>query len=200
VEKFDYALEVKNAALASRPEVWDATRMDFSHPTVSGRLGFRPNLAWNLGISGSVGPYFEEEAAYTLPAGRSPGDYREIFLAQDISFEWHHLQIWAEFHEARFEVPLVGDADVFGYFLEAKYKFTPQFFGALRWNQQLYGTVSDGYGGETPWGHDAWRIDAAVAYRFTPHLQLKVQYDLEHDDNARHGFGHLLGMQFTVRF
>ena len=200
VGMFDYALEVKNNSLSSRPESWDATRVGFEHPSVSGRLGFRPNEAWNLGVSASNGPYFQREAAASLPAGRGLDDYRESLLAEDISYEWHHLQIWAEAHEARFEVPLVGDADVFGYFFEAKYKFLPQLFGAIRWNQQLYGKVPDGSGGEIPWGHDAWRIDTAVAYRFTSHLQLKVQYDLEHDDNARHGFGHLFGAQLTVRF
>ncbi|MEP6699398.1 MAG: hypothetical protein ABJB09_06675 [Verrucomicrobiota bacterium] len=198
--KFDYALELKNAALASRPESWDATRIGFEHPTVSGRLGFRPNEAWNFGLSASSGSYFLEEAAPSLPPGRGLGDYREIFIGQDASWEWHHWQVWAEVHEARFEVPLVGNADVFGYFLEAKYKFTPQFFGAVRLNQQLYGTVPDGSGRELPWGHDAWRIDVAASYRFTPHTQLKLQYDLEHDDNARRGFGHLLGAQLTVRF
>ena len=197
---FDYAFEFKNAALASRPETWDATRTGFSDPTGSGRLGFRPHARWNFGLSGSIGSYFEEEAKPTLPPGRSLSDYQEILIAQDASFEWHHVQIWAEFHEARFQVPLVGNADVFGYFFEVKYKFTPQFFGAMRWNQQLYATVPNGAGEEVPWGHDAWRLDTALAYRFTPQIQLKIQYDLEHDDNGRHGFGYLLGTQLTMRF
>ncbi len=197
---FDYAVELKNASLSSRPEGWDAARVGFAHPTISGRLGVRPNEAWNLGLSASNGSYFAEEAASTLPRGRSLGDYRETLIAQDVSFEWHHLQIWAEVHEARFEVPRVGNADVLGYFIEAKYKFAPQLFGAMRWNQQLYGDVPDGFGGEKPWGHDAWRIDTALAYRFTAHIQLKVQYDLEHNDNARDGFGHFFGTQLTVRF
>jgi hypothetical protein len=54
---------------------------------------------------------------------------------------------WAEFYEARFEVPNVGDADTFAYYVEAKYKFTPQLFGAVRWNQQLFNTINNGYGG-----------------------------------------------------
>lgn len=111
VGMFDYAAEVKNAPLASRPESWDATRVGFAHPAISGRLGFRPNEAWNMGLSASRGPYFQEEAASTLPPGRSLTDYQESLLTHDVSFEWHHLQLWAEFHEARFEVPLVGDAD-----------------------------------------------------------------------------------------
>jgi hypothetical protein len=41
----------------------------------------------------------------------------------------HHLQLWAEFYEARFEVR-IGNADTFSYYLEAKYKITSQLFGA----------------------------------------------------------------------
>src|SRR4029450_9659308 len=81
------------------------------------------------------------------PPGRDTGDYREFVLGQDISFAWHHLQLWAEFYEARFEVPNVGDADTFAYYVEAKYKFMPQLFGAVRWNQQLFNTINNGYGG-----------------------------------------------------
>jgi hypothetical protein len=200
VGKIDYAIEFKNAPLASRPERWDATRMGFDHPSVNGRIGFKPNESWNLGVSGSRGPYFEEEAAASLPPGRSLDDYDEFLIAEDVSFEWHHLQVWTEFHEARFEVPRVGNADVFGYFVEAKYKFTPQFFGAARWNQQLFGNVPDGSGHEIPWGRDTWRLDLALAYRFTSNIQLKVQWDLEHRDNGRDGLGYLLGTQLTVRF
>ncbi len=198
--QFDYAFEVKNVPLSSRPERWDATRVGFDHPSVSARLGFRPNEAWNFGLSANEGAYFQDEAAPSLPPGRSIGDYRQIIIAQDASFEWHHLQIWAECHEARFEVPLVGDADVLGYFIEAKYKFTPQFFGAMRWNQQLYADVPIGGGREAPWGRDAWRLDTAVTYRFTSQIQGKLQYDLEHNDNARRGLGHFFGAQLTVRF
>ena len=83
---------------------------------------------------------FGAEAEPTLPPGRDIGDYREFVLGQDVSFAWRHLQLWAEFYEARFEVPRVGNADTFAYYyIEAKYKFTPQLFGAIRWNQQLFG-------------------------------------------------------------
>lgn len=157
IGQFDYAFELKNSPLFSRPEAWDATRVGFDRPAVSGRIGFRPNETWNFGLFGSRGPYLLEQAGPTLPAGRSLRDYHEILIGQDLTYEWHHLQVWAEIHEARFEVPRVGNADVLGYFLEAKYKITPQLFVAARWNQQLFDTVPNGSGGEIPWGHDAWR-------------------------------------------
>jgi len=198
--RFDYAVEMKNASLSSRPESWLITENGFEDPTFSGRVGFKPNEAWNFGFSASEGPYFRREAEPTLPPGRDIDDYREFVLGQDASFAWHHLQVWAEFYEARFEVPRVGNADTFAYYIEAKYKFTPQFFGALRWNQQLFGTVSDGYGHNVHWSEDLGRIDVAVTYRFTPHAQLKLQYDFQHETTGPADNNHLFAAQFTVRF
>lgn len=198
--QFEYAAEVKNAALSSRPETWDATEVGFDYPTTSGRFGFRPNQMWNLGVSVSNGPYFRAEAKPTLPPGHGIGDYHELVLGQDIGFAWHHLQIWAELYEARFDVPRVGNADTLAYYLEAKYKFTPQFFGALRWNQQLFAAVPDGAGGHASWGHGIWRSDVAAGYRFTAHTQLKLQYSLQHQSSASSDFSHLVAAQFTVRF
>ena len=70
----------------------------------------------------------------------------------------------------------VEEADTAAYYLEGRYKLTPSLFGALRWNQQLFGEVPNGRGGERAWDRDVWRIDAALGYRFDRHLQAKLQY------------------------
>jgi len=199
IEKFDYAFELKNSALASRPESWDVTNVGFENPTVSGRVGLRPNEMWNVGFSASSGPYLLNQASSSLPAGRDIDDYREILLGHDLSFAWHHWQFWAEFFETRFEVPRVGHADTFSYYFETKYKFTPQLFGALRWNQQVYGTVND-EGEQVKWGNDVWRVDAAVGYRFTNYLQGKLQYSFKHDDSPIQTGEQLIATQFTIKF
>src|SRR6266542_1165309 len=198
--RFDYAVEIKNASLSSRPESWYITENGFETPTFSSRVGFRPNEAWNFGLSASEGSYFRREAEPTLPPGRDIDDYREFVLGQDASFAWRHLQVWAEVYEARFEVPHVGNADTFAYYVEAKYKFTPQLFGAVRWNQQLFNTINNGYGGEERWSPDLGRIDVAATYRLTTHAQLKLQYSFQHETTAPGQDNHLLATQFTVRF
>src|SRR5437879_6953754 len=198
--RFDYAAEMKNASLSSRPESWNVTETGFDHLTFSGRVGFRPNQIWNFGLSASDGPYFRSEAEQTLPPGRSIGDYREFVLGQDAGFAWHHLQLWAEFYEARFEVPRVGDADTFAYYFEAKYKFTPQLFGAIRWNQQLFGDVSNPDSGSIRWSDDLARIDLAAGYRFTSHTQLKLQYSYQHETTGQGRDNHLVAAQLTTRF
>jgi hypothetical protein len=96
-------------------------------------------------------------------------------------------------------VPNVGHADTFAYYVEAKYLFTPGFFGALRWNQQIYGDIAHD-GGSSPWGQDLWRVDLALGFRPTAHTQLKLQYSLEHRELAEREYGHLVAGQFTLRF
>jgi hypothetical protein len=199
-DRFEYAAEVKNASLSSRPETWDFTAVGFENPTCSGRLGYRPNQMWNFGVSGSEGFYMREVSEPTLPAGKGIGDYREFVLGQDASFAWHHLQIWAEVFEARFEVPRVGNADTVAYYLEAKYKITAQLCAALRWNQQLFGDVRTGNGTRGQWGSDLARIDLALSYRFTAHTQLKLQYSFQKETSRTSDDNHLLAAQYTVRF
>ena len=200
IGKFEYAAEFKNASLSSRPDSWDGTVVQWQRPTVSGRVGFRPNTMWRLGASASVGPYLTREASDTVAPGTRLSDYRQIVLGQDVSFAWHHWQLWAEVFESRFEIPGVGNADSLAYYIEAKYKFTPQFFGAVRWNQHIFATLPDGMGGREVWSGDIWRSDFALGYRFTAHTQLKLQYSLDRHATDGPGFGHTFAAQFTIRF
>jgi hypothetical protein len=198
--RLTYALEVKNAALSSRPEAWGPARTQWQDPTVTARFGWKPDESWNLGLTASTGTYLRPEAAPTLAPGRVLSDYRENLLGTDLSYAWHHWQLWAECFLARFEIPGVGNADTFAYYVETKYKFTPQFFGAVRWNQQLFGTVADGPAGQVRWGRNMWRLDVAPAYRFTPHALLKVQYSVEHGRSPTRTLAETLALQVVLRF
>ena len=196
---FSYAAEVKNASLSAKPAAWTDVDTLSEQPTVSARLGYRPDMQWNFGLSASTGTYLRPSAAPTVAPGFELNDYRQVVFGQDASFAWHYWQVWMEAYEARFEIPRVGHADVFSYYTELKYKFTPQFFGAVRWNQQTYGTILHA-SGEAKWGRDIWQVDVAPTYRFTAHLQLKLQYSLIHEAGAEREFNHLLALQFTARF
>jgi hypothetical protein len=195
--RIEYAAELKSSGLTSRPDSWSMTRFGFQYPTVSGRLGFRPNPAWNFGLSASTGSFLRAEAESSLRPGSNPGDYRQFLLGQDFSFAWRHLQLWTEFYEARFEIPGVGHVDTFAYYAEAKYKLAPQVFAALRWNQQFFSRIGEE---EVRWGREIWRVDSALAYRFTAHCQLKLQYSLHRERPAPEDYGHTLAAQLTVRF
>jgi hypothetical protein len=196
ISNYEYAVELKNAALSSRPQVWDLTRRDFSNPTVTGHLAYQPNQTWKFGVSASEGAYLADAAQAFLPAGHGLDDYYQFVLGQDVSFAWRHWQIWAEVYEVRFEVPRFGNADSVSYYIEAKYKFAPQLFAAIRWNQEFFSTI--GPSNSRSWSPDISRIEAAVTHRFTAHTQVKVQYYLQ--DEALRGMSHTVATQFTVRF
>ncbi len=194
---FEYAAELKNAPVASHPESWDY--YDFDHPAVDLRIGLRPNEAWRIGFSAAEGSYLEENAR-PLPADSEIEDYRQFVLGQDVSYARGHLQLWAEAFEGRFEVPRVGDADIFAYYLEAKYKITPQLFAALRWNQEFFFADRDPAGQPVATPHDVSRVDIALGYRFTAHSQLKLQYSVAHGDFTSDNLQGTFAAQFTVRF
>lgn len=197
--RLTYAAELKNGSLASRPDAWQEDRFFDGHQTASGRLGYRPNPMWNFGASWSDGPYLRQEAGPTVPAGRRFDDYRQRVFAQDVSFAWHRLQIWAEAFQTRFVIPGVGNADTAACYIEAKYKLTPQLAGALRWNQQTFGTIPHA-GSQVRWGSNVSRVDAALNFRWSAHTEFKVQYSLEHQVPGLRDYQHLLAFQFVQRF
>ncbi|MEW6307375.1 MAG: hypothetical protein AB1705_28315, partial [Verrucomicrobiota bacterium] len=200
IEKFDYAFDVKNASISSRPTAWDGMDLGWENPTFTGRVGYRPNASWNFGMSASGGTYLLPPARPVLPPGTGLGDFNQITFGQDASWSWRHWQVWAEWMFSRFEVPNVGNADTAAYYLEAKYKITPNLFAALRWNQQVFDDVPDGAGGQQPWDRDIWRIDSAVGYRFTRHLQGKLQYSYSHQKGPFQQGEQLVAAQVTVKF
>src|SRR5207237_2827257 len=113
---FEYAAELKNAAVASRPQSWDDVNYD--RPAVDLRVGLRPNEAWRFGFSAAEGSYLRSKVLEDLPPDRGLGDYQQFVLGQDISYARGHLQLWAEAFESRFEVPFIGNLDTFAYYIE----------------------------------------------------------------------------------
>ena len=198
--KFRYSAEVKNAGIASRPASWTKAGTWWTYPAVAARLAYSPNPMWTLGASAAHATYLRPSAQPTITPGRGRGDYRQRVFGADAGFAWHHWQLWAEAFHARFEIPLLGPADTISGYVEAKYKFTPQLFGAVRFNRQTFGRLADGPRPPVRWGRNFWRIDVAPGYRFTPHLQLKVEYSLQNENADSRQHAQILSTQLTVRF
>ncbi|MBI4660330.1 MAG: hypothetical protein HY735_15955 [Verrucomicrobia bacterium] len=200
IDKYEYAVEVKNVALSARPYAWDATRHPWESPVVSGRLGFRPNATWNFGASFSQGPYLLPPDEALFPGGPIKDEFKQTTIGHDIGFAWRHWQVWGEIFVSRFDVPNVGDADTLAYYLETRYKLGPHVFVAGRWNQQLFDKVADGTGGRQRWDRDMWRIEGAVGYRLDRHVQAKVQYSFSHQNGPLQQGEQLVAGQITVKF
>lgn len=198
--RFTYAAELKSTSLAARPSEWRQTTLDESRPNIGARVAYRPDERWEVGFSASESDYLNHSVDPFLPPGRSRDKYRQRLVAQDLRFAWHRFQFWAEASETQFTIPGVADVGTFSYYLEAKYKFTPQFSGAIRWNQQFFDDVRNSLGQNLAWGRDVWRIDVAPTYRFSAHTQLKLQYTLRRENPSPEKNVQSFAAQFMIRF
>ncbi len=208
--RLDWAVEVKNAALAARPAEWDPTRRRWDEPTAGGRIGLRPTAAWTLGASASSGPYLREAAAASLAAGQSTGDFRHTVVGVDASWAWRTLELWSEAFLSRTAVPLPCarcprpaadvDADALAYYVEGRWKLRPATWLALRWNQQRFGDVDDARGRGVAWDRDAWRTDVGLGWRPHRALQLKLQYAYTRQHGPLEQGEQLVVGQATLRF
>ncbi|MCC7032040.1 MAG: hypothetical protein IT179_04305 [Acidobacteria bacterium] len=192
--RWDYGVEVKNAGLSSRPADWDVSENLWRRPTVSGRAGFRPTSAWNIGLSLSRGHYLTGDPSQTLLSGARLGDFHQTTIGQDISYAHGHLQLWSEVFWSQFDVQRVGQVQTSSYYVEGKYKLTPQLFVAARWGQQFFSDVSG-----APWDGPASRAEVAVGYRFSRRLQVKAQYGRTSEDRPVAQGPRLAALQITIR-
>ncbi len=193
----DYALEVKNAAVSSRPGAWDTAQNGWDSTTYTGRLGWRPAPEWNFGTSFSHGPYMLEESQPTLPAGRSYRDYDQTTIGVDAGYSHGHWQLWGELMTSRFEVPNVGGVRVVSGFIEAKRRLGAATWLAARWNQSWFGDIP---GTSREWDRDGWRLDLALGHRLSRNMQAKLQYSLAERTGRDQEGDHMLAAQVTVRF
>ena len=174
----DYAFEVKNNALSSRPSEWDLWDHGLYGDalTYTGRIGVRPAMEWNVGISASNGAYLVP-GSKGVPAGTSWSDYDQNAVGMDLSWAHGEIELWGEGMWTSFDVPgQVGTVALWSYFVEAKWKFATAWWLSGRWGQQLYADIDDGAGGTTPWDNDVWRIEACVGWRLDRTVTVKAQY------------------------
>jgi hypothetical protein len=198
IEAFDYALEVKNASLSSRPETWDAIDNGFqTQPTTSVRLGLQPSPEWTLGSSFSRGPYMQESAQASLPTGTSVDDFHQTTWGLDAGYAHRDWQVWSELIHATFDVPRVGEVDVLSGYIEAKYKITPQYWVVLRVNQSWFGDIP---GLTSSWDRNTSRLDLGLGYRYSTHIGAKFQYSYAQQQGPDTEGNHLFAAQVIVRF
>ena len=188
-EYLDYALEIKNTGLAATPDSW--SEMDFSHPAVSTRFGFRPDAAWAFGVSASQGPWLDEN----VPGG-DRDDLLQSTLGLDARWAHHNLIVSGEVVLTEFETPAAGDLRATSWFLQARWKVSPGFWLAARCGRILTNDAA----GDLVWQPDLWRAEIGAGWRLGPNLLLKAGYSYTHADGGGDSGNHLLGTGIGWRF
>lgn len=197
-EHFDFALEIKNSSLSSRPEEWDHTSHFLDQPTVTARLGWRPDVSLAFGLSGSHGGYLRPGAERGLQPGKDREDFTQSTIGLDAHWAWHHLMIHGEVLATRFDTP-GGYLDTLGWYLEARQKLNARAWLALRFGQQFSSEISRP-SRNLAWERDAWRMEAALGYRLSESALLKLEYGYTSESGDQPQGEHSLGLGLGYRF
>ena len=146
------------------------------------RLGVEPVLGLRLGVSGAFGPYVggpnrdDEILATSFPGGSE--DYDQLMVGIDLEFSRGKARFLSEAYVSMWEAPLVAqDLTAKGGYVEGRYDFRPEWFGAVRVGAMFFGDISaasDGSGPKTGWDDDVLRVESSLTYRMARELQLQA--------------------------
>lgn len=197
-EHVDYALEIKGTALSSHPDSW--SEVDFSNPSLTGRFGYRPDAAWAFGISASRGPWLEDGAMGSLPAGVDQNDLIQNTLGLDVRWAHHQLILSGEIVLSEFETPAAGDLRTASWFVQARWKVSPGFWLSTRFGQVIANDATGATGSDVSWQPDIWRAEIGSGWRITSNLLLKASYSFTHTGGDDLAGEHLLGTGIGWKF
>jgi hypothetical protein len=194
---WDYALEAKNAAINSRPDSWNPGEENFSHPTITGRIGYRPDAAWAFGISGSHGTYLRKDAEITLAGNERRADFAYTIVGADARWSHHQFQVLGEIMASRAHTTVAGDLDALSYYVEGRWKVNSTLFLAARWaqiwNEDFF---ADGLSGPRSYDRQISRVTAAAGFRITREVLVKAEYSYSGGDANENAVALGLGFRF----
>lgn len=171
--------------------------------SVLGRIGASPAPGLRLGVSGSIGPYLDDEVGELVPGIRVE-DFDQRLVMADLAYAAGHAEFISEGYVNEWETPTVGNLDVRGYYVEAKYTFPLGFYAAARWDEMFFGEIADSTGASYPWDANVRRIEAGGGYRFSKQIIAKAIYqwnrlDPERGENQVQHYG-VGAVQLSVAF
>ena len=174
---FEYSLGVTPGS-TSNPK--GATKVDGVQ--VLARIGIEPAPGLRLGVSGSSGSYIGGPSrdpgilATSFPG--EPTDYPQRMVGFDFELSRGKARLFSEWYVSTWDAPLVAqDLTVKGGYVEGRYDFLPQWFGAVRVGAMFFGDISvssDGSGPQSGWDDDVFRVESSLTHRLARELQLQV--------------------------
>jgi hypothetical protein len=145
-------------------------------------VGVTPFMGFRLGVSGSVGPYLNDELAPTLLAGREWRSYRQRLVAADAQLSRGYFEGYAEIARGSYDVP--GRADpITGmtWYVESKYTFTPRFYAAARVERNDYPFIAPrGTSSWTAANSDFSDVEVGGGFRATSSTLIKLSVRADH--------------------
>lgn len=198
-----YAVAVMNSAPATLPFEWDRELGNPRFTNVYLHATAVLDITTKVGATFSWGPYEKRDFAGTPGPGAASGDpedFRQTLVGVEAEFMTGHLEMYGEFFWTRLETDLAGSLDLWTWYVEAKYVFTPSVFGAARIAQMYFFDARDAAGEAHPWDRDATRFELGGGYLFTANFFLKATAQFNVHRGGREPSDHMLMVQVGLGF
>jgi len=172
-------------------------------------LGVTPFTGLRFGVTWTRGPYLNRESNHYLHDGSSWRDYKQRVWGLDMQFSRGYLEFNGQWLWTNYQVPYHGTSgEDSTWYLELKYTWTPRLYGAVRF--QGVEVTYVGYPDYHYWYSrtNKFRVlEVGLGYRFSPDVQLKLDYQTDHWDESNYGYayaanarGHALALQLSWAF
>lgn len=151
-DKVDLNVALYNSSPSNPYMVNEARQLNYA-----GRIGFRPFMGLNVGLSLSHGPFIGDHGNRSIDLK----DTMQSMIDVDFSFEREHFSLFGEIVRNSWRLPRVkSDLSVSGYYIEPKYKFHPRWYGAVRIGQLYFDKLDSG----ERWDDDIFRTEFSIGY------------------------------------
>jgi adenylate cyclase len=200
--KIAFRAAAMNSAPSSEPVQWD---LDLDQPwnySLVGHLSWFVNPELTLGVSFNYGPYSLEELEYSLGYGYglNINDYNQIMWGFNASYTRGRLIMNAELIIDTWQVPnVIKNPRDTSYYLEVMYKFIPGLYGAVRFNSIHFNKIPFTDGTLDQWDYNVQRVQMALGYRFSPSIEVRAEYMINHTSGPVEPKDNLLAIQWIWR-
>ena len=199
--KFSYVTAVQNGG---------ENLQDFDgDKSVAGRIGFDPNPNWHFSVSGMRTGNLNVQQDMLSALWFANGWFRSIgspattlfhvnLVQGDVTANWKSGYIRAFGGYARYDdndPAAYNERNLFYYSVELKQDLPKKFYAAARFSQIFvdkgypitgFGNMGQYFFGDTL-TTELWRLSLGAGYRFSDHLELKVEYSFENGELAGGG-------------
>lgn len=196
VGKLDYSLALLSGAV-SLPTIEQYKDV----PQVTSKLNYYFTPGLMVGAAGFYGPYLSEYVyADEIPEGHDYIDYMNYGIGYDFYWSTRYLEIFSESYHATWEHPYLPDLSVNSGYVEAKYKFSPGWYVAGRYDFFEPGSVSTDSDSKQKWDYPVTRYEFGVGRHLSRQALLKLVTQLNRCDMNSELDVDLYAMQLSLSF
>lgn len=150
-------------------------------PQVTTHITYAVSPRLTLGGSAFYGPYLMAETYNdSLPTGKQFSDFINAGVGYELHLAGRYFDLYSESFYAYWEHPYLPRLEVYSGYVEGKYKFTPGWFVAGRYDFYEPGKLTDSGGNEQNWDYPATRIEAGLGYH--PNRATVMKFVIQHNE------------------